>query len=88
MFLEGAPAGQADCFLALLTAQHSALAMCLGTALLCARGPGWGMGSQDQSLATGVPFLSSEMFSSSCGRVHIMGPRAIVGPEVSRKNDG
>lgn len=76
MFLEGAPAGQADCFLALLTAQHSALAMCLGTALLCARGPGGGMGSQDQSLATGAPFLSSEMFSSSCSRVHHNGSQS------------
>lgn len=56
MFLEGAPAGQAECFLALLTAQRSsALAMCLGTALFCAGGPGGGMGSQGQSLATGAP---------------------------------
>lgn len=57
--------------LANITAQHSsALAMHLGTALLCAGGPGGGLGLQDQSPIPGAPSLSPEMLSCSCCRVH------------------
>ena len=43
--------------------------LCPGTARLCAGGPGWGMGSRDQTLVTLALFLSSEMFACCHGRV-------------------
>lgn len=73
MFVEGAPAEKAECFLALLTYQHSAplLWPCTLELPFSVVGDLEGeVGLQGQSLTPGAPSLSPEIFSCSCGRVY------------------